>query len=90
MSIVKTYRYKKHEDDIGDIEKLVLHLIATDGENKAKFTVTEILSENDSESVSNMTEEELQSYAENKLNILFPDSEIEESLSNNSPAALQE
>ena len=80
MSISKTYKYNKHLDDIGDIEKITLQLIATEGDKKVKLTCSRVLSEEDSETLSSMSDSELATYAQNALKDIYSDEDIQSAL----------
>ena len=80
MSISKTYKYNKHLNDIGDVEKITLQLIVSEGDKKSKLTCNRILSDTDSETVSSMSDSELESYAQTSLDSIYSDEDIQSAL----------
>ena len=77
MSISKTYKYNKHLNDIGDVEKITLQLIVSEGDKKSKLTCNRILSDADSETVSSMSDSELESYAQTNLDSIYSEEDIQ-------------
>ena len=80
MSISKTYKYNKHLNDIGDVEKITLQLIVSEGDKKSKLTSNRILSDADSETVASMSDSELESYAQTNLDSIYSDEDIQSAL----------
>ena len=80
MSISKTYKYNKHLNDIGDVEKITLQLIVSEGDKKSKLTCNRILSDTDSETVSSMSDSELETYAKTNLDSIYSDEDIQSAL----------
>ena len=88
MSISKTYKYNKHLNDIGDVEKITLQLIVSEGDKKSKLTCNRILSDTDSETVSSMSDSELETYAKTNLDSIYSDEDIQSAL--NGPPEIEE
>ena len=80
MAISKTYKYNKHLNDIGDVEKITLQLIVSEGDKKSKLTCNRILSDADSETVASMSDSELESYAQTNLDSIYSDEDIQSAL----------
>ena len=80
MAISKTYKYNKHLNDIGDVEKITLQLIVSEGDKKSKLTCNRILSDADSETVASMSDSELESYAHSNLDSIYSDEDIQSAL----------
>lgn len=76
MAISKTYRFNKHIDEMGDVERLTMQLVAIENDSKCKLMATQILSEADSDNISNMTDAQLLSYTESQMQLMFTDEDI--------------
>lgn len=61
---------------MGDVERLTMQLVAIENDSKCKLMATQILSEADSDNISNMTDAQLLSYTESQMQLMFTDEDI--------------